>query len=96
MAVAGTSRKAYKSIKDLGSKQEIVYEAIKELGQASNERIAEHLGWAINRVTGRVTELKYFGLVTVAGLTRNRSGATAKLWTVKDINDKKLLEFDCE
>ena len=94
--IAETSRQAYQSIKNLGVKQEIVYEAIKELGQASNEQIADHLGWAINRVTGRVTELKKFDLVTVAGITKNKSGASAKLWTAKDINDKNLLEFDCE
>jgi len=97
MTVATTSQAAYDAIKDkLGKKQLIVYEALKELGQASNEQIADHLGWAINSVTGRVSELKRFGMVDVIGITKNKSGFTAKLWTACDINDKKLLEMDCE
>lgn len=97
MTVANTSREAYQSIKEkLGTKQEIVYEALKTLSQASNEEIADHLGWPINRVTGRMTELRNFGLVDVAGLTVGKSGHSAKLWTACDINDKHLLEMDCE
>ncbi len=97
MNVADTSRQAYAAIQDkLGHRQEEVYLAIKEMGKASNESIAEHLGWPINRVTGRVTELKRFGLVDVEGLTHNKTGFTAKLWSVRDPNDTKLTEIaDC-
>ena len=97
MTVAATSQQAYQSIKEkLGEKQIIVFEALKVLGEASNEEIADHLGWPINRVTGRMTELRNFDMVAVVGVTKNKSGFTAKLWAPCDINDKKLLEMDCE
>lgn len=96
MTVAITSQQAYTAIKGkLGTKQTIVYEALKVLGQASNEDIADHLGWPINRVTGRMTELRNYGMAAVAGITRNKSGFSAKLWSACDINDKNL-EMDCE
>lgn len=99
MTVADTSKMAYAKIyESLGRRQHEVYEALKELTVASNEELADHLGWPINRVTGRITELKKFGLVDVHGLGMNRSGHTAKLWTACDINDRKLMEMahDCE
>ena len=36
-----------------------VYGVIKSKGQATNRMIAKALGWEINRVTGRVTELVF-------------------------------------
>lgn len=98
MALAHTSREAYdKILESLGDRQTIVYEALKVLGQASNEEIADHLGWPINRVTGRISELcNKFDIVAVIGVTKNKSGFSAKLFAPKDINDKKLLEMDCE
>lgn len=99
MGVATTSKTAYDRIKDLlGDRQLEVYEAIGDLGVATNEAIADYLNWPINRVTGRVTELKRYGLVDVEGMGRNKTGFTAKLWGVRSISDKKLLEMsrDCE
>ena len=43
--------------KNIGEKQKVVYSVIKAKGGATNRMIARHLGWDINRVTGRVTEL---------------------------------------
>lgn len=99
MSVAQTSINAYAKIHDkLGERQSQVYTALNELGIASNEMLSDYLGWPINRITGRVTELKRYGLVDVEGLGMNKSGHTAKLWTVRDMNDKRLLEIanDCE
>ena len=45
-------------------KQQTVYGAIKAKSKATNRMIAKHLGWDINRVTGRVTELVNLGMVT--------------------------------
>lgn len=98
MTVAGTSQEAYEKIQDkLGFKQMVVYETIKRLGAATNETIADHLGWPINQVTGRVTELKRFGVVAAEGRGLNKTGFTAQLWSVRDPNDKNLLELtnDC-
>jgi hypothetical protein len=99
MGVSLTSREAYASIqKKLGAKQQIVFDTIKELGKASNEMLADHLGWSINRITPRVCELKKYGLVGVEGLGVNKSGFSAKMWSVRDPNDKELIELanDCE
>ncbi len=38
-----------------------------DLKQATNRMIAKHLDWDINRVTGRVSELREKGLVEHAG-----------------------------
>jgi len=74
-----------------------VYEAIGEMGLATNEQISEYLDWPINRVTGRVTELHRFGMVDVEGISKNKSGFSAKQWAVKNINDRNLTQMalDC-
>lgn len=98
MTVATTSKAAYEKIKSkLGKNQLIVYEAIKTLGRPTNEEIADFLGWPINCVTGRVTELRGFNMVGSEGLGTNKSGFTAKRWGVRDLNDSTLLEIgqDC-
>ena len=91
--IAETSRQAYKSLKDLGDKQRVVYEAIKTLGRATNEELATWLGWPIQSVTGRVNELGKYGMVAVDGIGKTRSGRSAKVWVVKDLNDKKLKTY---
>lgn len=94
MSVAETSRVAYQTIKKtLGDKQEAVYEAIKFLGQATNEQIADYLEWAQHKVTGRVHELADYGMVVCIGMGKNKSGIGAKLWAVTDPNDKNLKMF---
>ena len=92
-----TSLLAYKSLKDLGDRQQQVYDAFETLGSASNEQIAEYLHLPIQSVTGRVNELFRYGYLGVEGLTKTRSGRTAKLWSLRDRNDKKLTEHtqDC-
>lgn len=96
MTVANTSRDAYASIVKLGDKQGIVYDALRELGIATNEMIADYLNWPINRVTGRVTELKRYGVVDVHGMGLSKSGRSSKLWMTVDLNDKKLKEITTE
>ena len=96
--IAETSLTAYDKIKNkLGAKQLAVYEAIGEMGLATNEQISEYLQWPINRVTGRVSELHYLGMIGVEGITKNKSGFSAKQWGVRDLNDRKLaqLTLDC-
>jgi len=52
-----------------------------ELGQATNRMIAKSLGWDINRVTGRVTELRDKGLVIHAGdYYDQETERTVNLW----------------
>ena len=65
----------------IGMKQKTVYGAIKTLGKATNRMIAKTLGWDINRVTGRVTELVGLGMVTSEGTHKdNETNRTVTLW----------------
>lgn len=79
MTVAPTSRWAYEAV-DLGARQAEVAEALRELGEASDLRIAGHLGWSINRVTPRRGELVVLGLVVRSGLTEGPYGQQVSLW----------------
>ena len=52
-----------------------------DLGQATNRMIAKKLDWDINRVTGRVSELREKGLVENAGDYYDSStNRTVNLW----------------
>lgn len=64
--VQDTSLQAYFDIDNLPEKRRIVYEAIKELGEACNLDIARHLSLPINCVTPRTNELVKLGLVTMS------------------------------
>jgi len=52
-----------------------------ELSFGTNRMIAKALGWDINRVTGRVTELREKGLVVYAGDYHDKeTNRTVNLW----------------
>jgi Mn-dependent DtxR family transcriptional regulator len=62
-------------------KQQTVYGAIKSKGMATNRMIAKALGWDINRVTGRVTELVNKGMVMADGTYFDKqTNRTVTLW----------------
>ena len=62
-------------------KQKTVYGVIKTKGKITNRMIAKHLGWDINRVTGRVTELVNLGMVTAEGTHKDKqTNRTVTLW----------------
>ena len=55
-----------------------------DLGQATNRMIAKKLDWDINRVTGRVSELREKGLVEHAGDYKDtETDRTVNLWKCK-------------
>ena len=65
----------------IGMKQQTVYGVIKSKGKVTNRMIAKHLGWDINRVTGRVTELVSLGIVTSEGNHKDKqTNRTVTLW----------------
>jgi|TARA_R100001163_G_scaffold62103_1_gene52589 DNA-binding MarR family transcriptional regulator len=67
---------------NIGLKQKTVYSVIKSKGKATNKMIARQLGWDINRVTGRVTELVNKGMVTADGTYKDKeTNRTVTLWT---------------
>lgn len=72
------SIEAYNSIvADLGKKQKKVLDVVVKATKITRQGIAQWLGWEINQVTGRVTELKAQGLIKEEGKVmvggRNRS-----------------------
>ena len=65
----------------IGLKQKTVHAAIKTKGMATNRMIAKALGWDINRVTGRVTELVNKGMVVSNGTYYDKdTNRTVTLW----------------
>lgn len=93
MTVATTSKEAYQKLKKLGDKQQQVLDALGDLGIASNQDIAEALGWSINRVTGRMKELRDYGYVAVHGLKTNQFGNSVKTWCVTDPYAQKQIDL---
>ena len=78
-----TQVSSLKKLKNLDGKRKTVYNIIKSKGKATNRMIAKALGWDINRVTGRVTELVGLGLVNAEGTHYdNETNRTVTLWKV--------------
>lgn len=77
-----TQATAYQEIREtLPEKRRIVLNAIDTLGLATLIEIANWLGWPINSVSGRVTELAKDGLIEDSGQrATNPSGKKAILW----------------
>ena len=58
-----------------------VYGVIKAISKPTNRNIAKALGWEINRVTGRVTELVSKGMVKANGTHKDtQTNRTVTLW----------------
>lgn len=68
------------------SRRQTIYDAIKHLTSTvhipvTNRMIAKHLGWDINRVTGRVTELVDLGKVKSNGTHKDlQTNRTVTVW----------------
>jgi len=59
---------SFKELQDvISDRQKTVYSVLKTRGPSTNRGIAKFLGWDINRVTGRVTELVSKGMVMAYG-----------------------------
>ena len=76
----------------LGKRQRQIMEALKDLGNsATNRQLAKHLGWEINRVTGRINELcemkKVLGNKTIKDPETNRM---VTLWQKSAINNEQI------
>jgi len=90
IAVATDTRKLSHLIlthdkRQLTNKQLAVLGAIIDIGPASNEEIAHHLGWEINRVVGRTFELRQYGIVVLAGKRKcRRTGMIVSVWQKKN------------
>lgn len=83
--VSQTSILAYKEVEPkLGHRQRAVLEALETLGTANNKEIAQYLDWEINRVTGRVNELRTLKKIEIAYKGRSAEGRTVQFYRVKE------------
>lgn len=80
MPVQENSIQAYESVK-LPKARQAVLDAITSLQQATDREIADHLGWPINRVTGRRGELVKAGFIEKVGNKTSASGRPTAIWT---------------
>lgn len=88
--LADTSKQAYKSLDKIGAKQRRVLEVVEEFGPITNHKIAQMLGWEINRITGRVHELAEMGKIEVAYIASSDTGRKAKFWDVTNKEQRSL------
>ena len=79
----GTSLEAYDEIKDSLPKREAqVLRVIATHQPCSNQDIADHLFWAINRVTGRTNSLVKKGIVVEHDKAKNRFNRSVIRWKI--------------
>lgn len=97
MTVATTSLRTYESIKPkLGRQQRRIYEALSEMGRASNEQLADSLQIPLSSVCGRINDLCHLGMVGKEGVTKSKYNKPATLWSVRDFNDRKLVQMSLD
>ena len=78
-----TQVNSLKQLKNLDGKRKTIYDILKVKGKATNRMIAKALGWDINRVTGRVTELVNKGMVITNGTHFDKqTNRTVTLWKI--------------
>jgi len=79
------SLKAYRAIYDqLPKKRKQVLDTIKQLGKATIEETAKHLGRYPNQVSGRFSELRKAGLIVEDGY-KIHNNSTVAVWVVSNL-----------
>lgn len=81
------SIEAYHGI-DLTKRQVAVVRALSFLGNATDLQIAVHLDISINRVTGRITELREKGVVIENGSTEGKYGKRVRISRLKNFSER--------
>lgn len=82
--VTETSLLAYEEVlKNLGSRQQEVYFAIKTLKEADNLSISKYLNIPINSITPRVNELRKLGLVICSRVGKSITNREVMFWSIK-------------
>ena len=78
------SLNAYHNL-NLTKRQQEVYTAYATLGEATDQQVADYLGYAINRITGRVRELACKGVVIECDTVMGDMGKLVRVCRIKDI-----------
>lgn len=82
-----TSLTAFEAVQaDLSDKQYVVFCALRDLGEATNQELADYLKWGINRVTPRIFELREKGRVILAAARACKvTGRSANVWKIDGV-----------
>lgn len=80
----------------LGKRQQQVFDAVCELGSASNEMIQKQTGLPINVVTPRVKELRDKGYLGLERIGKSSAGRPVMYWSIREPNDNKLKQIATE
>ena len=81
--VQQTSLEAYFSVQEeLGKKQQVIYAAIKALGEATDKDVSHFLHVPINTVTPRRLEIYQKGLIMYTG-QKVQEGRKAMMWRIR-------------
>lgn len=89
-----TSLQAYASIvPTLGNRCATVLQAILDLGPCTQKDVKNHLGWEINKVTGRFTNLKDLGIIRDSGRKKMCEGREAIVWELVPKKGEQLPIF---
>jgi predicted ArsR family transcriptional regulator len=88
MSVAETSLEAFTKKKpEINGDQQKVFNALKEIGPATAEEVAKHIGVPPHTISGRFggeNELEDQGLIEKNGKKQNTRGYMATIWKVKN------------
>lgn len=88
-----TSLEAYQQLTKVNEKQKLVLETIKKIYPCTDQDIATHLGWPINRVTPRRGELEKLNLIESDGKKKTPSGRSAHTWRITVRDQQQLALF---
>lgn len=92
-----TSIDAFYEIDNLSERRKVVYDAIKELGEACNLDVAYKIRIPINRITPRTNELVKLGLVIESKRAITpRTGKRVIFWKVAEVADINQLKEDAQ
>ena len=89
------SVEAFHSLPVLGylqPKEQAVMEMMADGVARTQEQMAIRLGWAINRVTGRVNSLYTKGALQIVGEAKNASGRFASLYRIPQPDQLSLFQ----
>ncbi len=67
MTIPSTQSEAFHSITNKEAKQLLVLTCIRQCGNATLFELVKLLGWPVNRISGRITELKDSGDIVDTG-----------------------------
>ena len=80
-AIHENSIASYHTLK-LTPRQREVFNVLRVMGQATDEQVANYLNYTVNRVTGRITELRNAGVIVEAGSVRGRFNKSVRICKV--------------